>query len=164
VLSESFVTVRETHFSLIMEDLFKLEHTIHYKIVRRYHYQKFKLYNDGLVINPITGFGNTRGLTQDDLKLFHDTQKQFKNIMEGIIASCEIEKQSSDMFCEMNTNKIVLDFLRFLRRYEKSMKDIKDMGNDTYKVDKLATNLFGNKNKESSDMVIYRTLFEKVRI
>jgi hypothetical protein len=67
------------------------------------------------------GFGNTRGLTQDDLKLFSDTLKQFKNIMEGIIASCEIEKQSSDMFCEMNTNKIVLDFLRFLRRYEKSM-------------------------------------------
>jgi hypothetical protein len=36
------------------------------------------------------------------------------------------------------------------------------MGNDRYKVDKLATNLFGNKNKESSDMVIYRTLLEKV--
>ena len=112
--------------------------------------------------NPITGFGNTRGLTQDDLKLFSDTLKQFKNIMEGIIASCEIEKQSSDMFCEMNTNKIVLDFLRFLKRYEKSMKDITDLKNDRYKVDKLATNLFGNKNKESSDMVIYRTLLEKV--
>ena len=67
--------------------------------------------------------------------------------MEGIIASCEIEKQSSDMFCEMNTNKIVLDFLRFLKRYEKSMKDITDLKNDRYKVDKLATNLFGNKNK-----------------
>ena len=145
-----------------MADLFKLEHTIHYKIVRRYHYQKFELY--GLYNNPITGFGNTRGLTQDDLKLFYDTQKQFKNIMEGIIASCEIAKQSSDMFCEMNTNKIVLDFLRFLKRYEKSMKDVKDLKNDRYKVDKLATNLFGNKNKESSDMVIYRTLLEKVRI
>ena len=84
--------------------------------------------------------------------------------MEGIIASCEIEKQSSDMFCEMNTNKIVLDFLRFLKRYEKSMKDITDLKNDRYKVDKLATNLFGNKNKESSDMVIYRTLLEKVWI
>jgi hypothetical protein len=107
------------------------------------------------------GFGNTRGLTQDDLKLFSDTLKQFKNIMEGIIASCEIAKQSSDMFCEMNTNKIVLDFLRFLKRYEKSMKDITELKNDRYKVDKLATNLFGNKNKESSDMVIYRTLFEK---
>ena len=148
-----------------MADLFKLEHTIFFQFTIKSLEDiitKFILY--GLFNNPITGFGNSRNITEDELKLFYDTQKQFKNIMEGIIASCEIEKQSNDMFCEMNTNKIVLDFLKFLKRYEKSIKDIKEMGNDTYKVDKLATNLFGNKNKENSDMVIYRTLLEKVWI
>ena len=142
-----------------------LEHTIFFQFTIKSLEDiitKFILY--GLFNNPITGFGNSRNITEDELKLFYDTQKQFKNIMEGIIASCEIEKQSNDMFCEMNTNKIVLDFLKFLKRYEKSIKDIKEMGNDTYKVDKLATNLFGNKNKENSDMVIYRTLLEKVWI
>ena len=142
-----------------------LEHTIFFQFIIKSLEDiitKFILY--GLFNNPITGFGNSRNITEDELKLFYDTQKQFKNIMEGIIASCEIEKQSNDMFCEMNTNKIVLDFLKFLKRYEKSIKDIKEMGNDTYKVDKLATNLFGNKNKENSDMVIYRTLLEKVWI
>ena len=140
-----------------------LEHTIFFQFTIKSLEDiitEFILY--GLFNNPITGFGNSRNITEDELKLFYDTQKQFKNIMEGIIASCEIEKQSNDMFCEMNTNKIVLDFLKFLKRYEKSIKDIKEMGNDTYKVDKLATNLFGNKNKENSDMVIYRTLLEKV--
>ena len=82
--------------------------------------------------------------------------------MEGIIAFCEIEKQQYDMWCEVNTNKIILDFLKFLRRYEKSVKDIKELENDNEKVRKLATHLCGNQNKQSSDMVIYRSLLEKV--
>ena len=50
--------------------------------------------------------------------------------MDGVIAFCEIAKQDSDMWCEVNTNKIVLDFLKFLNRQKKTLKDIKELNSD----------------------------------
>ena len=75
--------------------------------------------------------------------------------MDGVIAFCDIEKQDSDMWCEVNTNKIVLDFLKFLARQKKTLKDIKELNSDKTKTDKLGTHMFGkgNKSKISYNMI-----------
>ena len=107
------------------------------------------------------GFGNTRNLSDSDLRLFDDARQKFKNMMDGVIAFCEIEKQNSDMWCEVNTNKIVLDFLKFLDRQKKQLKDLKELDKDKRKMENIAKDLFGKGNKQGSDMVLYRSLFEK---
>ena len=65
------------------------------------------------------------------------------------------------MWCEVNTNKIVLDFLKFLDRQKKQLKDLKGLDSDRYRMDKMANELFGKGNRLGSDMLLYRSLFEK---
>ena len=101
------------------------------------------------------GFGNTRGLSQEDLKLFKDTKDKFSNMMNGVIACCDILKLDDDMNCEVNTNKIVLNFIKFLSRGGKDFAAIKDLKDDSTRVKKMASDLFGSRNKGGSDMNLY---------
>ena len=110
------------------------------------------------------GFGNTKGISQENLKFFVDTKKKFPNIMDGILASCDEIKLDFDMYAEVNTCKIVLEFLQLLERNSNgkiSLRNIKDDADRPDKIKKMSQEIFGNRNKGGSDFGVHKRLFEK---
>ena len=77
------------------------------------------------------GFGNTKHVSEADLKLWNDTKEQFEQIIHGLKMHWEDIKEDYDEFTEYNSQKLILDFLIFLERGHRqkdkiNIKTIKD--------------------------------------
>ena len=62
------------------------------------------------------GFGNTKHISEPDLKLWTDTKEQFEQIIHGLKMYWEEIKDDYEEFTEYNSQKLILDFLVYLDR------------------------------------------------
>lgn len=107
------------------------------------------------------GFGNTRNLSQEDMKFFVHNQKEYKNVMDGIIAFTDIEKENTEVYNGMNSHKIVLDFLKYLKDRNIKLEDVKAKAKDKTQLQKFSSDIFGRGNKTSSPFHFFAELLDK---
>lgn len=111
------------------------------------------------------GFGNSKGISQGDLKKWVIARDEMPNIMEGIVHFAEEAKAHHYAYSECNDQRVVLDFMKFLEKSRYTIQDVKSKAEDASEIRRLEDKLFDRKMKQSdvsADLALFKQFFEKV--